>query len=163
VALFVHLTPAENAKPILRAGIRCSPDRHGRIVFAMPVTRNFFVTHQWLRELKRRGARTLVAVYFRIPDEEAVLAGRYNGPHTRAPAARAAAILESARDPLGFEVHIPRAIRPSEIHRVRHVPQVLGWRYFPGAHGVRPLGCPDCQRGEYGARAIRARYEASFG
>jgi phage-related protein len=44
-----------------------------RGVFAVPVTRNFYVSHQWLRELKRHNAgRTVAAIYFRVPDDEQV-------------------------------------------------------------------------------------------
>lgn len=68
MAMFVHIAPENRAKAILRAGIR--PDRrwidHGKAVYAVPVTPNFFRTHQWLREMKRRGQRTLVGVYFRL-------------------------------------------------------------------------------------------------
>ena len=53
---------------------------------------------------------------------------------------------------------MPRAIRPREVHRIRAVPQVAGWRYKPGAHGVRPCACRACRvRGGYGARRLRER------
>jgi hypothetical protein len=39
---------------------------HG--IFAMPVTRNSYVSHQWLRVLKRLSGSTIIGVYFRIPD-----------------------------------------------------------------------------------------------
>lgn len=32
-------------------------------IFAMPVTRNFYISHQWLRELKRRGQGAIAGVY----------------------------------------------------------------------------------------------------
>jgi len=56
-------------------------------------------------------------------------------------------------------VIVPRRIEPKEIHRVRALPQLTGWRYFPSAKGRRPF-CVDkcCTRGEYGARKLRKRF-----
>jgi len=72
-----HLGDARAASAYRRSGIRMS---RGRVrasgVFAMPVLPDYFASHQWLRELKRRGVRTFIGVYFRIPDEEIVLVGR---------------------------------------------------------------------------------------
>jgi len=61
----------------------------------------------------------------------------------------------------GYEVIIPGKINKSQLHRVKRISQVVGWRYYPGAHGKRPCGCPVCQRGEYGARRLREMYEKS--
>lgn len=60
----------------------------------------------------------------------------------------------------GFEVIIPRKILSKEIQRIKHLPQIVGWRYYPGAHGKKPCGCSYCQRGDYGARKLRERYDA---
>ena len=129
----------------------------------MPVTRNYVVSHQWLRELKRGGQKTFVAVHFRIPDDLTVQVGHYGRAKLTVTAAEAAAIVMRAGDAEGYEVLIPRAIGPREIHAVRAVRQVVGWRYFPGAHGRRPCGCPVCQpRGEIRSRKIRERYEQTF-
>jgi len=163
MALLVHLTSEKNAKRIERAGIRCrrSVDPAGRVVFAMPVTRNYYLSHQWLRELKRSGQRTIVAVHFRIPDDQPVLVGHYGMAHEATTAAQALAIVSGAVSAEGYEVLIPRRIEPGEIHAIRRVNQLTGWRYFPGAHGKRPCGCSYCQRGQRGARKLRARYDAS--
>ena len=75
------------------------------------------------------------------------------------PAAEAAATIMSSESPEGFEVIIPRRIEPTEIHRVRPLPQVVGWRYYPQSHGRKPCGCPFCQRGQYGGRKLREKYE----
>ncbi len=125
----------------------------------MPVTQNFFVSHQWLRELKCKGGGTISGVYFRIPDEEMVWVGHYNKPHRQMTAAEAAALMMADEDREGYEVIIPRRIEKNEIHRIKDLPQVVGWRYYPGAHGRRPCGCPGCQRGRYGARRLRQEYE----
>ena len=62
----------------------------------------------------------------------------------------------------GYEVVVPRKITKTEIHRWRGLSQVLGWRYYPEAHGKKPCGCPYCQKGEYGGRKLREEYEKSF-
>jgi hypothetical protein len=164
MAMFVHLTSEKNAKRIARSGIRLrrSPVPEGRVVFAMPATQNYYVSNQWLRELKRSGQRTFVAVYFRIPDEQTVLVGHYGSEHVSVTASEAVGIVSKAEIAEGYEVLVPRRIEPSEIHAVRHANQVTGWRYRPGSHDQRPCGCSYCQRGQVGARKLRAKYEASL-
>jgi hypothetical protein len=78
--VFVHIADLENSRIIQRSGVQISRNRPG--VYAMPVTSNFFVTHQWLRELKR-GVRRMVGVYFRIGDGQPVLFGHYGRNHLR--------------------------------------------------------------------------------
>ena len=155
MAMFVHLTPEKNLKAILRSGITAlrkkprhrlpawGPFEHGG-VYATPVTRNFYVSHQWLRELKRGGQRTVCAVYFRIPDYEWVWVGHYNQNHRVMPAAEAAALMTSSESWEGYEVIIPRKVLRSEIHRTRQLPQVIGWRYMPGAHKLSTCMCIVC-------------------
>jgi hypothetical protein len=182
--VFVHLTSQRNVSRIRRLGIGKRKWR-GRFVgvFAMPVTRNFYVSHQWLRELRRWGAGTIVGVYFRVPDEERVWVGHYNRPHVEMTAAEAAGVMMRAeqRDPArarkhdqrsggwrrlpnapeGYEVIIPRRIEPSDIIRIRSLPQVVGWRYMPGSKGTRPCTCLCCAGGTYGAgKLLRAVEEA---
>jgi hypothetical protein len=161
MAMFVHLTAERNVNAILRNGIsrlrRSSKYPAG--IFAMPVTRNFYVSHQWLRELKRRGHGPVAGVYFRIGDKEVVWVGHYNQPHVSMTAAQALSLIDRQHSAEGFQVIIPRRIARSEIHRVRRLSQLLGWRYFPGSHGKKPCPCPVCVRGDYGARKIREKYE----
>lgn len=187
--VFVHLTSQKNLPAIRRGGIR--PPRRGwnSFVYAMPVTRNFYVSHQWLRELKRHGAGTVIGVYFRIPDEEPVEVGHYGSPHVEMTAAQAVALLMAAEkrtpsvareadeaakrrrrhgrrpsiptSPEGFEVLIPRAIDRGEIIRVKALPQVVGWRYRPGANGTPPCACICCERGTFGIGRLRRAVEAA--
>lgn len=161
MATFVHLTAEKNIQRILRNGISLSRKRAGRPqgIFAMPVTRNFYVSHQWLRELRRRGQGPVCAVYFRIPDEDVVWIGHYNRGHQTMTAAQALALISNQEAPEGFEIIIPSKITRLQIHRAKRLPQVVGWRYYPGAHGKKPCGCPFCQRGNYGAWRIRERFE----
>jgi hypothetical protein len=160
MAMFVHLALESDVGHILRVGLRrlrrpCGDFPGG--LFAVPVTPDFYLTHQWLRELKRRNRGPLAGVYFRIPDEEPVLVGHYNQPHDWVTAAGAVAGF-LAGGHLGWEVIIPRPVAAQEIRRVRRLPQVVGWRYSPTAKGKRPFcGCRFCTRGLYGARRLRQR------
>jgi len=79
MAMFVHLAFETDVKSILRSGVSLPKKSKG--IFAMPVSLNFFVSHQWLRELKRRKNVTIYGVYFRIKDDEKVLVGHYNQKH----------------------------------------------------------------------------------
>ncbi len=160
MAMFVHLTVEKNLKAILRRGLSRLRKPHGYPsgIFAMPVTRNFYISHQWLRELKRRGQGPIAGVYFRIADDEMVWVGHYNQPHQSMTAAQATALIADQKNSEGYQVIVPRRIARSEIHRVRQLPQVLGWRYQPGAHGKQPCPCPACTGGSYGARRIRKKY-----
>lgn len=159
--LFVHLTAETRTGSIRRNGIRRMRRFTGGRppgIFAVPVTRNFYVSHQWLRELRRRGFGRLAGVYFRIHDAETVWVGHYNQPHREVSAAEAAAEFMAAESRLGWEVIIPRRVRAKEIHRIRKLPQVLGWRYLPEAKGKPPFcTCKYCIGGNYGARKLRAR------
>lgn len=154
----VHIADERNSARILRSGI--VPARGRGVTYFMPVVQNHFISHQWLRELRRRGARVLVGVYFRLPSDETVWIGKYNEPHRQVPLGEAIGVLLSLPDPLGFEMFVERKILPGEITKIRHLPQKIGWRYKPRAHGTRPCGCSACQRGAYGSRKIQDGYEA---
>jgi len=157
MALLVHLTPEKNARRIRRAGITASGSRRG--VFCMPVMPSYVLSHQWLRELRRGGQRQIIAVDFRIPDDEPVLVGHYNAAATEMAAAEAVSVILHAEDARGYEIVVPRSIAAGELHRVRHVRQVTGWRYQPNAHGRQPCACPACLgRGEFKAADLRRRF-----
>ncbi|MFB8087277.1 HEAT repeat domain-containing protein [Streptomyces sp. NPDC055992] len=165
MAMFVHLTPAANAARIRRSGIRAvSRGADGsKGVFCFPVLPSYTLTHQWLRELARHGGpRGLVAVHLRLPDTESVTFGHYsNRPgraHTEVPASEAVRRAAALEDPRGWEVFVPRPVSRAEIHRVRAVRQVTGWRYFPDSNGREPCTCYGCRvRGEYGSQRLRRR------
>jgi len=160
--MFVHLALESQAALICRNGIRRLRRPYGNFpggVFAVPVTRNFYVSHQWLRELKRRNAGPILGVYFRISDEEQVWVGHYGQAHRWMSATEAVAEFMASKSREGWEVVIPRRIEASEIHRTRQLPQIVGWRYIPGSHGSKPCGCDFCQRGKYGAKRLREEYK----
>ena len=157
---FVHITSEEIAKSAKRGGVRpAKPNgRPLRGVFAMPVTPSFQITHQWVREMKQWRRGTMVGVYFRIPDSELVWVGRYKVAHKQMTAAEAAAYVMALTTMTGVVVLIQRRIIPQEILRIRSLPQLVGWRHYPDAHGKRPWACECCQKGAYGSRKIRERY-----
>jgi hypothetical protein len=152
--IFVHLTPVSRIALIRRNGIRRLRKARGDFpggVFAVPVTRNFYISHQWLRELKRFHPGSFAGVYFRVPDDERVWVGHYHRNHRWMTAAEAVAEFMTAQDAQGWEVVLPRRIEAGEIHRVRSLSQVIGWRFYPTAKGKPPFcNCRFCNRGDYG-------------
>lgn len=145
MATFVHIADQRMARRILRGGIHAAAlaaqaakaPRCG--VFCVPVVASFQMTFQWLRELKRRGHRSSCGIQFRIGDEEPVLVGHYNEVPQEMTAAQSVALFLQAEDARGLQVVVPRTITAREIIRIRSVPQVTGWRFYPAAKGSRPL------------------------
>jgi hypothetical protein len=151
MATFVHLADAKNLKRIKSNGIRAGK----KGVFCAPVTRNFGVTHQWARELKRTGVKSLICVQFRIPDDEVVSLGKYNGEKVQLTAAEAIATVAVHTAPFGLEVICGRRILPREIMRMYPAPTIVGWRYYPEAKGKKPFcHCRFCNRGEIRAQRL---------
>lgn len=163
MAMFVHLTPRANISRVRRSGLGTAVGHGGvRGVFCFPVLPSYTVTHQWLRELARHhGPRGLVGVYLRLPDDEPVTVGHYNdsdGPQ-RVTASEAVRVVAGLEDPRGWEVFVPRKVPRSEVHRIREVRQVTGWRYFPDSHGAAPCTCSGCRvYGGYGSRRLLERH-----
>lgn len=164
MTLFVHIADERDAATIRRGGLTLPRGRAFEAcgLFTMPVVRDFQLTHQWVRELKRRGFNTAIGVYFRVPDDTPVLAGHFNETKQVTSAAEAAAWLYRSRM-LGFESVLPQSIEARAIHAIRRLPLTIGWRYFPGAHerGIF-CGCESYQRGNFNSRKIREAYEARF-
>jgi hypothetical protein len=159
LTLFVHIADERDAASIRRVGLTLPKVRYRRNgwgIFALPVIDDFMLSHQWVRELARRGHRSAVGIYFRVPDDEPVHAGLFTEKRVETTAAAAATRLRIEKL-LGYEVIIPRSIRPEEIHAIRSVPPV-GWRYFPAAKGAPPRClCRYCMRGEAKSRRLRDR------
>jgi hypothetical protein len=136
----IHLAPDRLARRIARTGIK--PTRlepgfgaswladHDRAVWAFPVLPSHTLSHQWLRELKRRcrSPRTMVAVTFRIADEEPVYVRHFSEAPTRMTAAQAVGAILRHASPLGYEIMVPRRIEAREIVRIGMPPQTIGWR-----------------------------------
>ena len=153
---FVHLADKNAEQSMLKGGIKCLKRKAGpRGVYAVPVVPNYATTHQWARELKRRGAKTLICVQFRIPNRESVLVGKYNGEKLKMTASEAAAAFMEHTDAMGLEVIVPRRIEAKEITGTYLAPRVTGWRYYPAAKGKKPFcHCKFCNRGEIRAQRL---------
>ena len=124
---FIHIADKHDEQAILRSGIRADKRQTGvRGVYAAPVVPNFATTHQWARELKRRGIRTLICVQFKISDRDCVLLGKYNGEKLEMTAAEAMGVVLNHTDPMGLEVVIPRKITAREITRTYAAPRTTG-------------------------------------
>jgi hypothetical protein len=115
--------------------------------------------------LARFGSRGgLVAVHVRLDDAQDVLVGHYTdrarGALATVSAAEAVRRIAALEDPRGWEVFVPRAVGPREVHRVRTAPQLAGWRYLPDAQGFGVVGNGPIDDGlsgdRPGARAITA-------
>ena len=157
MATYVHLTQETNLPRIKRSGIATARFAKttvpSRGLFAMPVTLDFYATHQWLRELKRTPGASMAAVYFRLDDKETVYVGRYAKDHPAMTAAEAVALLAAGDQP-GLEVIVPRRVLPGEVVRIKALPQTIGWRYYPEAKGNEPLWF---SRGEFGGAKFREK------
>lgn len=156
MALFVHLTNEKNRNSILRDGIKqekihYEEASHG--VFCMPVISDFYATHQWLREMKmNKSANAIIAVYFKVTDDERVFCGQYNGEIVKTTAAEAHKIFNDTEDKMGFQVIVPRKILKSEVTKTKKLPQTIGWRHFPKSHEKKRCLCPACLwKSSYGA------------
>jgi hypothetical protein len=108
MALFVHLTDEKNRRHIhdgIKQG-KIHDEAVSRGVFCMPVISDFYATHQWLREMKMcRAANSIIAIYFKIPDNESVLYGQYNMQMLKTTAAEAHKIFNELENKSAFLVN----------------------------------------------------------
>lgn len=125
----------------------------------MPVLQSFYLSHHWLRELKRRGVKTFVGVYFKVDSKTKVFAGKYNTEHKHIGLGQAIKELQNLDDPLGYEINIDRKIEAKEIEKIKGLPQNVGWRYKPQSNGQRPCSCDYCIKSTINANRIREKYE----
>lgn len=168
----LHLAPASRERGIRRAGLKgtkvtlLAPAGAAvelpHAVFAMPVVFDFWTTFQWLRELRRWHGERLIAVYFRLPDGEAVHAGRYGEPHAVMTASAAAAWV--SKNPAGAEVVIPHGVAAGNVLGIKQVPQLVGWTGVPEESKKLGCVCPAClPRGDRAfMRRVRGAYHAGI-
>jgi hypothetical protein len=157
--VLVHLADERESAAIEKNGIKPGKGRQG--IYCMPVTQSFYISHQWLRELKRRGVRSYVGVYFKLDSKTMVYAGKYHEKHKHMTLGEAIKEIARMKDPLGYELLIDRKIEPKEIESIRRLPQNMGWRYFPASHekGLS-CACPMClPRGEIKAKRLRDKLD----
>jgi hypothetical protein len=160
---FIHLADERDLAMIHKNGLvpQKLRGRSEKGVFATPVLQNYYRSHQWLRELKRRGIRTISAVQFRVDDDSGVSIGRYNETPLETTAADAVRIFMEHVTGLGLEVIFTGGIPAKNMTRTYTPDQVVGWRYYPESHsdGRKPCGCPYCQRGQIKNRKLRETYD----
>jgi HEAT repeat protein len=164
----IHLAPASKERAISKGGLRgakvtlaTSASTHEALahgVYAMPVVVDFWTTYQWLRELRRWHDETLVAVYFRVADDEPVYAGRYNEPHVARSAAAAAGWV--SKNPAGAQVVVPRSVGAKDIVRIKRMPQLVGWTEIPEQNKKLACVCPACL--SHGDRNLMRRVRSAF-
>jgi hypothetical protein len=150
----IHITNADLESSIKKNGIKIG--KKSNIVFFMPVTQNYLISHQWTRELKRSGIKNFIAVYFKINKTDKVWHGQYFQSHKKDMINSAVAEFNVLENQLGYEFFIDRKIEAKEIVKINRIPKPMGWRYSITAHGTRPCGCPMClQFGGYKTKRFR--------
>jgi len=154
MAVFVHFTEENNKESIIKNGIKLVTIHYENInkgVFCMPVIPDFYATHQWVRELKQyKSGNEIIAVYFKIPDEELVFCGKYNEAIIETKASDSHNKFINLDDKMGFQTIIKRKILPNEIKKIKNIPQIIGWRHFPKSHERKRCLCPAClSKGSY--------------
>jgi len=160
---FIHLADSRVISSITCSGIAATklraPIHLGASipqgVFCVPVIPDFYRTHQWLRELRRRGVRSFHAVQFTLKAEAMVWVGRFNRDHINVTATEAAGIFMHHESGLGLQVVVPHRIPAVAISRIYGLRQVTGWRFYPEAKGKPPFcRCAYCNRGLINARKV---------
>jgi hypothetical protein len=159
--MYVHLCEEKNLKTIISNGIKTSKIHYNNIksgVFCMPVINDFYASHQWLREIKhQKKSNNIIAVYFKIPDDEIVYCGKYSEEGKYVKSNIACKMFIDLDDRFGFQVIIPRKVLKNEVHKSKSFPQIIGWRYFPKSNGKKLCVCPACLgRGSYNSQNIKS-------
>ena len=154
MAVFVHFTEENNKNSIIKNGITLQKIHYDKInkgIFCMPVIPDFYATHQWIRELKQyKSGNEIIAVYFKVPDEELVFCGKYNETIVKTKASDTHNKFLNLEDKMGFQTIISRKIYSTEITKIKNLPQIIGWRHFPKSHERKRCLCPAClSKGSY--------------
>jgi hypothetical protein len=160
MAVFVHFTDENNKKSVIKNGIRMETIHYKNVnkgIFCMPVIPDFYATHQWVRELKQyNSGNEIIAIYFKILDDEIILYGKYNEEMRKTTAAKAHNIFMNLEDKMGFQAIVVRKIFSNEIIKVKNIPQIIGWRHFPKSHERKRCLCPAClTKGSYNSMKIK--------
>lgn len=149
MATFIHIADERKRLKIKQNGIKKSKygDRKG--IYCFPVLKDFMLTHQWARELRKTGIKNFICVQFKIDDKQMVEIGKYNKDKLLLPANEAINEIMNHNDPEGLEIKVLEKVLPSQIQRIYPAPRITGWRYYPKAKGKKPFcTCRYCNRGE---------------
>ncbi|MHC6202948.1 hypothetical protein ACYULU_07120 [Breznakiellaceae bacterium SP9] len=160
MAVFVHFTDENNKNSIIKNGIKIDTIHYEEIskgIFCMPVLADFYATHQWVREIKQyNSGNEIIAIYFKIPDDEIVFCGKYNEKLEKVKAAETHKIFIDLEDKMGFQAIITRKVVKNEITRIKNIPQIIGWRHFPKSHERKRCLCPAClAKGAFKSKKIK--------
>jgi hypothetical protein len=162
---FIHLADDREIAMIRKNGIKAREiyGTKSKGVYATPVLQDYYRSHQWLRELRRRGIKVISAVQFRVDDDVPVSVGRFNDRHLDVSAAEAVRIFMEHDTGMGLEVIFASSIPASSITRTYTPEQITGWRYYPESHADdrKPCSCPYCQRGLINGQKLQERYRRS--
>ena len=146
MACFVHFTDEKNKNSIIKNGIKTSNvhiDEIKKGLFCMPVIPDYYATHQWVREIKQYSSgNIIIAIYFKIQDDENVLCGKYTEKLIETKAAEAHNIFISLEDKMGFQTIVLRNISKNEIVKIKNISQIFGWRHFPKSHEKKTMSMP---------------------
>lgn len=164
----VHLAPDSLKRRIERSGLRGHPGRFDvtgvgeteepEVIFAMPMLEDFSATHQWVREMRRWQRGRLIAVHFRVPDDEDVLVGRYGPRKDRLRVGEAVSTIRAS--PWGKEVVVCRRVAAKDIVAIRDVRQDVGWVETPDSDHKYQCVCALCLRP--GSPDVFRRCRAAF-
>lgn len=156
MATFIHIADERKLSLIQKNGLKLNHCRNGKKgLYCFPVLKDFSLSHQWARELRRTGIKSHICIQFTIDDEEIVEIGKYNGEKIPMKASEAINTVMSHTDPVGLEVIILTKVLPKQLSRIYPAPKITGWRYYPGAKGKKPFcHCKYCNRGEIKARRL---------
>ena len=138
MAVFVHFTDENNKNSIVKNGIKMGTIHYENIkkgIFCMPVIPDFYATHQWVREIKQyNSGNNIIAIYFRISDDEILFCGKYTEKMVCVKAAETHKIFTSQEDKMGFQAILTRKVSKNEITKIKNIPQITGWRHYPKSH-----------------------------
>jgi hypothetical protein len=148
VAVFVHFTDENNKNSIIKNGIKTGKIHYENIkkgIFCMPVIPDFYATHQWVREIKQyNSGNNIIAIYFRIPDDEILFCGKYTEEMICVKATETHKIYTSKEDKMGFQAILTRKVSKNEITKIKNISQITGWRHYPKSHEKKRCLCPAC-------------------
>ena len=156
MATFVHIADERKLNLIQKNGLKLNRRHNGeKGLYCFPVLKDFSLSHQWARELRRTGIKNYICIQFTIGDDEIVEIGKYNEDKILMTANEAINTVMNHSYPLGLEVIILKKVLPKQISRIYPSPKLTGWRYYPEAKGRKPFcNCKYCNRGQIKAQRL---------
>jgi hypothetical protein len=98
----------------------------------------------------------IIAIYFRIPDDEILFCGNYTEKMVCVKATETHKIFTSQEDKMGFQAILTRKVSKNEITKIKNIPQITGWRHYPKSHEKKRCLCPAClSKGSFNYNTIQ--------